>query len=460
MQGAGEQTITLRGMRTFYEVVANTLVATVTTIIAWFAITFWAYLQTNSVIVTTVLGLMYLGGNVLTGLLFGTLVDRYNKKTLMLVADAVTICLFAASFLLYINTPPEEFTNVNSVRLWVLISLVFIGIIIPNIRSIVQMTLVPVLVPAESLDRANGLTGMITGTSFLIGSLFSGFLVAQSGMYWALLLPIIVRCLTILHMWRINFPEPPKQKRDEESAPVEESRGFDLRAAYRMVTGVPGLMALLLFNSLNNFLGGVFMPLMDPYGLSMMSVEAWGTLSGILGLGFILGGAIITRWGLGENPLRSLFIANIILWASCAIFTIQPSIVLLAIGFFIFPLCSPFVEAAEHTIIQKVVPPDRQGRVFGFAQSIESAASPVSTLLVGPLAQFFFIPFMTTGAGVNLIGSWFGTGDARGIALLFTLTGLAGMIFTFVAMQSNVYRRLVARYRQASATPESQPQVA
>jgi MFS transporter, DHA3 family, multidrug efflux protein len=196
MQGAGEQTITLRGMRTFYEVVANTLVATVTTIIAWFAITFWAYLQTNSVIVTTVLGLMYLGGNVLTGLLFGTLVDRYNKKTLMLVADAVTICLFAASFLLYINTPPEEFTNVNSVRLWVLISLVFIGIIIPNIRSIVQMTLVPVLVPAESLDRANGLTGMITGTSFLIGSLFSGFLVAQSGMYWALLLPIIVRCLT------------------------------------------------------------------------------------------------------------------------------------------------------------------------------------------------------------------------------------------------------------------------
>ena len=59
----------------------------------------------------------------------------------------------------------------------------------------------------------------------------------------------------------------------------------------------------------------------------------------------------------------------------------------------------PYAEAAEQTILQKVVPYERQGRVFGFAQSVEQAASPLTAFLIGPLTQFVFIPFMTDGAG-------------------------------------------------------------
>lgn len=64
----------------------------------------------------------------------------------------------------------------------------------------------------------------------------------------------------------------------------------------------------------------------------------------------------------------------------------------------------PFIEASEQTIIQKVVPTERQGRVFGFAQSVEQAASPLTAFLIGPIAQLIFIPFMTTGQGAELIG--------------------------------------------------------
>ena len=63
-----------------------------------------------------------------------------------------------------------------------------------------------------------------------------------------------------------------------------------------------------------------------------------------------------------------------------------------------FMLLVPFAEAAEQTILQKVVPFERQGRVFGFAQSVEQAASPLTAFLIGPIAQFVFIPFMTDGA--------------------------------------------------------------
>jgi MFS transporter, DHA3 family, multidrug efflux protein len=92
------------------------------------------------------------------------------------------------------------------------------------------------------------------------------------------------------------------------------------------------------------------------------------------------------------------------------------------------------------------VPYERQGRVLRFAQSIEEAVSPLTAFLSGPIMQLIFIPFMTTGAGVEPIGGWFGTGPDRGIALVFVLTGLVGLAVTILALFSRPYRQLSTRY--------------
>lgn len=189
------------------------------------------------------------------------------------------------------------------------------------------------------------------------------------------------------------------------------------------------------------------MALMDAYGLSMVSVEVWGFIWAFLSTGFIVGGLIIAKVGLGKNPLRTLFIVNIILWVVSALFTIQPWLILLIIGMYIYMVLMPYAEAAEQTILQKVVPPERQGRVFGFAQSVEMSAAPLTAFVIGPIAQFIFIPFMTTGAGVDLIGWWFGAGPARGIALVFTLTAVVGLIVTLLAFASRFYKQLSAAYQ-------------
>jgi DHA3 family multidrug efflux protein-like MFS transporter len=115
----------------------------------------------------------------------------------------------------------------------------------------------------------------------------------------------------------------------------------------------------------------------------------------------------------------------------------------------------PVAEAAEQTTLQKVVPLERQGRVFGFAQSMEQAASPLTAFLIGPLTQFIVIPFMTDGAGARSIGGWFGTGPDRGIALVFTVAGLVGVLVAIVALRSRSYRLLSARYLSADASPEA-----
>jgi DHA3 family multidrug efflux protein-like MFS transporter len=208
-------------------------------------------------------------------------------------------------------------------------------------------------------------------------------------------------------------------------------------------------MALIFFSAFNNFLGGVFMALADAYGLSLVSVQVWGLLWGILSTGFILGGLLITRTGLGKNPVRLLLLVNVVLWTITVLFPLRSSIVMLAVGFYVYMSLVPYAEAAEQTVLQKVVPYERQGRVFGFAQSVEQAASPLTAFLISPIV---FIPFMTDGAGARTIGGWFGTGADRGLALVFMLAGVVGLIATVLALRSRPYQRLSHRYVEDPAT--------
>lgn len=117
---------------------------------------------------------------------------------------------------------------------------------------------------------------------------------------------------------------------------------------------------MLFFAMFNNFLGGIFMSLMDAYGLSLVSVELWGIVLALTSLGFIIGGMIVGKYGLGKNPVKTLLMVNLIMWAVCIFFPVVSSIWLVGIGFFIFMMLGPIAEASEQTILQKVVPLERQ----------------------------------------------------------------------------------------------------
>lgn len=434
--------------RTFYAVLVNSLTASLTNTIVWFAVTFWVYLETRSVLATSVMAGVYLATVALSGFFLGSLVDRYRKKKAMMISSICSLFLYLVAYLIYISTPERVFKDPSSVMLWAFIILNLVGAIAGNIRTIALSTLVIFLVPEDKRDRANGMVGTANGVSFLVASIFSGLLIGFLGMFWVLVFAIGFTILAIIHLWTISIPEKEVVHTHAEG---ESGTGqIDIRGTIRVIRLIPGLFALIFFNTFNNFLGGVFMALMDAYGLSLVSVQVWGILWGVLSLGFIVGGLIVSKKGLGEKPLRTLFLANLVMWTICIFFTIQQSIVLLASGMFVYLCLIPVVEAAEQTIIQRLIPQERLGRVFGFAQSIEQAASPLTAFMIGPVAQFIFIPFMTTGAGVELLGGWFGTGTDRGIALLFTVTGMIGLIVTIVAMQSYAYRNLALNYQRSA----------
>jgi len=440
-------------VKTFYQLLANAIIANVTNMTVWFALIFFVYLETRSVIATSIISGIYLLAVALSGFWFGSLVDHYKKKYVMLLSGFVSLIIYAIGFGIYISTPAETWKDASSVILWIFVPLLLMGVIAGNIRIIALPTLVTILIPEEERDKANGLTGTATGIAFLIVSAISGFLVGHSGMYLVLILAMVTMLISIIHLALLPIPE-------NEIVHLDGNSGkLDIRGTFVIISAIPGLFALIFFTTINNFLGGVFMGLMDAYGLSLVSVQTWGVLWAFLSCGFIVGGLVIAKWGLGKNPLRAMFAANICIWAVCTFFTIQPSIILLTVGMFIYLSVVPFIEAAEHTIIQKVVPPDRQGRVFGFAQSVEMAASPLTTFFIGPIAQLIFIPYMTTGAGVDLIGGWFGTGADRGIALVFTLTGIIGLIMTLIAMNTKYFHLLSERYLTDKNNPLPRPEL-
>ncbi|MBI4137068.1 MFS transporter [Candidatus Roizmanbacteria bacterium] len=434
-------------MKTFYQLLANTIIAGVTNNFVWFALIFWAFLETQAVLATSILSGIYLSITALSGFWFGSLVDHHKKKVAMMTSSIATVLLFTLGLILFITTPEQSFTTVDSPHLWILSLLLLFGVIAGNIRTITMPTLVTILVTEKKRDRANGLLGSATGVAFAITSVASGLALARYGMLGVIVIAIGFTLLALLHLLFISVPEKGIVHMEDSPKPAT-SKNIDIKGTIKMIASVPGLFALIFFTTFNNFLGGVFMSLMDAYALTLMSVENWGYLLGIVSMGFIIGGLIIAKKGLGKNPLKLLFQVNIIMWVVSMTFTIQPSILLLAIGMFIWICLVPFIEAIEHTIIQKVVPYHRQGRVFGFAQSIEQAASPLTSFIIGPIAQFIFIPFMTTGTGVALIGEWYGTGVGRGIGLVFTITGIFGLIVTLIAMRSKPYKLLSKRYAE------------
>jgi DHA3 family multidrug efflux protein-like MFS transporter len=431
------------GMRIFVQVLVNTGAANVTTSFLWFALTFWAYLETRSVLATGVIGGVYMLLIAVFGMLFGTLVDRHRKHRVMVLSAFVTLTAFLISGALYLAFPESTLIDLGQPWFWVFSGIILLGAVVENLRSIALSTTVTLLVPVERHANANGLVGTVQGVSFMVTSVFSGLAIGFLGMGWTLMIAIVLTVAALVHLLLIRIPEAAPEVTSEKRQLI------DLRGSVRAVAAVSGLFALILFSTLNNLIGGVYMALMDPYGLTLFPVEWWGVILGITATGFIIGGAFVAKFGLGRNPIRTMLLFVIVMGALGSLFTIRESWWLYGLGIWAYMCIIPVVEASEQTVIQKVVPYRTQGRVFGFAQAFEAAAAPVTAFLIAPIAQFWIIPYMNSEAGQQTWGWLLGDGEARGIALVFFFSGLLMIVIALIAFTTRSYRKLSEEYQHA-----------
>ncbi|PRY66971.1 DHA3 family multidrug efflux protein-like MFS transporter [Glaciihabitans tibetensis] len=428
------------GARTFAQVLVNTAVANITTSFLWFALTFWVYLETRSVLATGIIGGAYMLLVAVCSMAFGTIVDRHRKHSVMVFAGAVTLIAFAISLGLYLAFPESTLLDLSGPMFWLFSGIILFGAVIENMRNIALSTTVTLLIPTERHANANGLVGTVQGLAFMVTSVFSGLSIGLLGMGWTLVLAIALSAAALAHLLFLRIPEE-RPHHDGERRPL-----IDLRGSITAVRAATGLFALIIFSTFNNLIGGVYLALMDPYGLELFPVEWWGIVLGVSSTGFIVGGLLIAKFGLGRNPIRTLLLLVILMGVLGALFTIREWWWLYAAGIWVYMTLIPAVEAAEQTVIQKVVPFRTQGRVFGFAAALESAAAPVTAFLIAPIAEFLIIPYMNSDAGSASLGWLLGDGQARGIALVFLVAGIVMVIAAIGAFFTRSYRIISAQY--------------
>lgn len=431
-------------MKHFYQILINTLIANVTTSFLWFALIFWIYLETKSVLATGIIGGMYMLLVAIFSIVFGTIVDHHKKKSVFIFSSTFTLVAFAVAGIMYMTLPTASLLNVTNPLFWLFIGVILIGAVVENMRNIALSTTVTLLVDKDKRANANGLVGTVSGIGFIVTSVFSGLAIGLLGMGWTLAIAIMLTALALVHIYFVQIPE-----KGIAHDPELANKKVDIKGSIAAIKAVPGLFALLIFSTFNNFIGGVYMALMDPYGLTLFSVEMWGILFGVAGTGFVVGGILIAKFGLGKNPLKTLLRLAIVMGLLGALFTIREWWWLYAIGIWLYMVMIPAMEAAEQTVIQRVVPYKRQGRVFGFAQAFESAAAPVTAFLIAPIAEFIIIPYARSTEGAAALAPLLGTGEARGIALVFLASGSIMAIAAALAFLTKSYRKLSVFYAES-----------
>ena len=436
------------GPRTFAQILVNTAVANVTTSYLWFALTFWVYIETESVLATGIIGGAYMLLLAVFAMLFGSIVDRNRKHRVMVFSSVVTLVAFVVGGSLYLLFPESSLLDLGGPWFWLFSGIILFGAVIENMRNIALSTTVTLLIPVDRHANANGLVGTVQGLAFMVTSVFSGLAIGLLGMGWTLVIAIALSAAALVHLLFLSIPEH-KPKHDGERRPL-----IDLRGSITAVRAATGLFALIIFSTFNNLIGGVYMALMDPYGLELFPVEWWGVVLGVTSTGFIIGGLLIAKFGLGANPIRTLLMLVVLMGVLGALFTIREWWWLYAAGIWLYMTLIPAVEAAEQTVIQKVVPFRTQGRVFGFAAAFESAAAPVTAFLIAPIAEFLIIPYMNSDAGRSSFGWLLGDGQARGIALVFLVAGIIMVLAAIGAFFTRSYRIISAEYQRPAASTD------
>lgn len=423
---------------TFRKLLVNTLVANVTTTFLSFGLAFWVYLVTQSVLAASIVSGFSMLIGAAFGTIFGAVVDSHLKKTAMALSTSITGVAFVAAGLLYV-VGGSGLSDWHGPWFWAFTAMVLVGSTAGQLRSIALSTAVTLLVPVDHRDKANGLVGTVNGVAHLVTSVLSGLSVGLIGMGGTVAIAVVFTAAVLVHLLvaiHIDEPRPSGHERVR----------VDIRGAWRTMRAVPGLVPLVLFSTFNNLIMGVFMALMDPYGLNLFSVESWGIVLGVTSVGFIAGGALVARYGLGRSPLRVLLLANVAIAVVGMVTAVREWQSVAILGMFGFLLVVPIAEAAEQTILQRLVPFEKQGRVFGFAQSIETASTPIAAFVIGPVTQFALIPYMESGSGRAAFGWLLGDGQARGIALAFVAASLLMLVVVLLAFLSTAYRRLSISY--------------
>ncbi|NWF70720.1 MAG: MFS transporter [Chloroflexi bacterium] len=410
-------------MRAFVLVWFGQLVSLLGTAMTQFALTIWAYELTGQATALALVGFFNFAPTVIFSPIAGALVDRWNRKLVMMLSDLGAGAATIFIFLMYAS---------GNLQMWHLYVAGFFTGLFQSFQFPAYSASISLMLRKEDYARAIGMMMLADSAPQIIAPVLAGFLLVAIGLSGIMLIDIITFVFALALLFIVFIPQPPR------TAEGEKGRGSLLKESaygFSYILARPSLLGLQLVFFSINFIGGITGVLMAPMILARSGQDEvlYGAVMSAFGVGGVVGALALSVWGGPKRRVHGVLlgmVASSLLGS--AVMGLGVGLLFWLPGAFFMMFFIPLINGSNQAIWQAKVAPDVQGRVFAVRRLIAQITAPAAMLIAGPLADRLFEPaLMPGGALAGSLGMFFGTGPGAGMAVLFVLTGLLGALVGF-----------------------------
>ncbi len=411
----------LGGMSGFTVVWLGQIISVLASMMTNFGMTLWMYKQTES---ATAMGLMqvaFITPFLLLSPIAGAMVDRYNRKLMMMLSDLGAVLSTTAILILY-TTGLLEFWHL------------YVAAVINGLGNTFQWpaysAAITTMVPKEQYGRANGMMSLVDAGPGVLAPVIAGAILALTipgpfdSFALIMLIDLVTFFLAIGALLIVHIPQPEKTVDGQKAEGNLWQEGL---YGFKYIFERPsllGLQMIFFFGNLFAALGfTVFAPMIlartDQNSLIFGSIQTAGAIGGIAG------GIIMSAWGGFKRRVNGVLLGWILSGISFAAFGAVTGLPLWITFSALFTFVIPLVNTSNQALWQAKVAPDLQGRVFSARRLIAWFTQPIAPIIAGTLADFVMEPAMKTSSGLaSIFGPIFGTGPGSGMALLISFAGV------------------------------------
>ncbi|MDH4122248.1 MAG: MFS transporter [Deltaproteobacteria bacterium] len=371
----------------------------------------YAFQQTHSASVYSLILLSTFLPLFLLQPLGGLLADRFNRRAMMMVGD-----LGAASGIGMLVLMMSE----GNVEIWKLMIGLSVSSVFLALQQPAYNAAVTDMLPEELFMKASGLRQLAGASPFLISPLLAAALLGVMDIQSILIIDMLT-FLAAIGAVLVVRKTPSRQTKNA----FNQNWGKELWDGFRYIASNRGLLILLVLISLVNFYVGFLQSLFGPMILAFTNTQALGMATSISAAGMLVGGAVIGMWGRNQHAKKVLAVSLGCTGLFYALIGVTNNLVLIVIPGFLFFFTLPFVNGSLDVLIRGNVDNNKQGRVWSLVGMISQFGLLLAFSLSGFLADKVFNPLLMPGGPLAAtVGKVIGTGVGRGIGFMFVISGL------------------------------------
>ena len=420
-------------MQTFTIIWLGQLISTIGSRMTIFAVTIWAWELTGSATALALMGFFFLAPSVAIAPFAGVMVDRSNRKRLMMLSDTVAGLSTIAILLLHLA---------GALQIWHIYLVAAVNGLGSQVQVLAYGVSIPMLVPKHHYTRAISMGSILSYGSEIVGPALGGVLYYIVGFTSILLLDLISFSIAISTVFFVHIPQPIFNKAGHQSLTSIQQ---ELVFGFRYIFASKSLLALLLLVSLFWFVHDIGDSLYSAMILARTdsNAEVLASLEAAAGVGGVTGALVLSTWGYRQRRIHGLLLGIMGAGFSKIIFGLSQTSLIWIPAQFCSSFNFPLISTCDQAIWLTKVEPNLQGKVLATHTMISRFTPVIGRLLAGPVADYLFEPaLMPKGILAPVLGRIFGTGAGAGMALLYVICALCMLLIGLIGYAFPVLRNV------------------